>query len=189
MPLFSETSKSLLRLSLHPHCGGGGGWAQHPWVRGRASAACRALAAPGCPDLRLFFYPALASDPVLLPEGLKFALLKAQFFIFNGKIDKCCTEHLLFEDLQGKIDTRQLPSSGRYSWRTTDKTTLCSDGGGGKTVRSKNANVGTARSGTAGREPGFREDVMLFMPVLLSPPANLTARSQPGFSSSPRVPG
>lgn len=91
-------------------------------------------------QLSTAFYVTVASHLIFLCEGLKFTR-KAKFFIFSGKIDKCCTEHLLFEDLRGKIDTRQFPSSGRYSWRTRDKTIFCKERGK-KTVRGKNANIG-----------------------------------------------
>lgn len=89
----------------------------------------------------------VTSHPAVLSEGLT-ASRKAEFFLFNGKIDaKCCTEHLLFEDLQEKMDTRQFPSSGLCSWkkkkkkRETHKTILCKERRK-KTVRNKNASVG-----------------------------------------------
>ena len=115
-------------------------------------------------QLSTAFYSTVASNPVLLYEGLKFTL-KAKFFIFNGKIDKCCTEHLLFEDLQGKIDTQQFPSSRRYSWRTRDKTISCKERGK-KTVEAKMLTLVTAQSGMAGRELRLGKDRMLFMLVL-----------------------
>lgn len=63
----------------------------------------------------------VTSHPAVLSEGLT-ASRKAEFFLFNGKIDaKCCTEHLLFEDLQEKMDTRQFPSSGLCSWKKKKK--------------------------------------------------------------------
>jgi len=82
----------------------------------------------------------LPAHPVVLPKGLKFTR-KAESFLCNGKNDKSCTEHLLFEDLRGKMDTQPFPSSGRCSWRTRPKTSLCKERGK-KTLRSKNGDVG-----------------------------------------------
>lgn len=114
VPSFSEPPK----LSLPSPITAVGSWKSHAQrPRSRSAALAPAARAPQ----PAAFNATVTSNPAVLSEGLT-SSRKAEFFMFNGKIDaKCCTEHLLFEDLQEKMDTRQFPSSGLCSWEKKKK--------------------------------------------------------------------
>lgn len=138
VPSFSEPPKPSLPSPITA-VGSWNSHAQRP--RSRSAALAPAARAPQ----PAAFNATVTSNPAVLSEGLT-SSRKAEFFMFNGKIDaKCCTEHLLFEDLQEKMDTRQFPSSGLCSWekkkKKRHKTILCK-GRTKKTVRTKNASDG-----------------------------------------------